>query len=99
MRIKNRYLWDKFEKKHADSARALQRFIDIVEDAQWNNLNDIKADFNSVDYVSNERYVFNIKGNNYRIIAVIIFIADVFTLCVGWSKIGTPFHQSFTACQ
>ena len=80
MRIKNRNLLDKFEKKHADSAKALQRFIDIVEDAEWHNLSDIKADFNSVDYVSNERYVFNIKGNNYRIIAVIIFIADVFTI-------------------
>ena len=80
MKIKNKYLLDKFEKKHADSARALQKFIDIVEDAQWHNLSDIKTDFNSVDYVSNERYVFNIKGNNYRIIAVIIFIADVFTI-------------------
>jgi mRNA interferase HigB len=80
MRIKNKYLLDKFEKKHVDSVRALQKFIDIVEEAQWHNLNDIKVDFNSVDYVSNERYVFNIKGNNYRIIAVIIFIEDVFTI-------------------
>jgi len=80
MRIKNKYLLDKFEKSHADSAKALQKFIDIVEDAQWHNLRDIKADFNSVDYVCNERYVFNIKGNNYRIIAVIIFIGDVFTI-------------------
>ena len=41
LKIKNKYLFDKFEKKHSDSARALQKFIDIVEDAQWHNLNDI----------------------------------------------------------
>ena len=41
-------------------------------------LNDIKADFNSVDYVTNERFVFDIRGNKYRIIAVIIFVGGVF---------------------
>jgi len=41
MRIKNKYLLDKFEKRHAYSAKALQKFIDIVKDAQWHNLTDI----------------------------------------------------------
>ncbi len=31
---------------------------------------------NSVDYVGNSRYVFNIKGNDYRLIAVISFNAQ-----------------------
>ena len=78
MKIQNRELLHKFVKKHADSARAMQKFIDIVEDAYWQNFSDIKADFNSVDYVTNERYVFDIKGNKYRIIAVIIFVGGVF---------------------
>lgn len=59
MKIKNRTLLEDFVKKHADSAKALQKFTEIVEDAEWQNLNDIKADFNSVDYVSNGRYVSN----------------------------------------
>jgi mRNA interferase HigB len=80
MRIRNRALLDEFVKKHTDSTKALQKFIDIVEEAEWQNLNDIKKDFNSVDYVSNERYVFDIRGNKYRIIAVIIFIGDVFSI-------------------
>jgi mRNA interferase HigB len=40
----------------------------------------IKVDFNSVDYVSNQRYVFDIKGNKYRIIVVIIFIEGLFSI-------------------
>lgn len=35
---------------------------------------DIKQTFNTVDYVGNDRYVFDIKGNNYRIVAIVLFI-------------------------
>jgi len=80
MKISNRELLIKFVKKHADSTKAIQKFVDIVEEAEWNNLSEIKSDFNSVDYVSNGRYVFDIKGNKYRIIAVIIFVGGVFVI-------------------
>lgn len=42
---------------------------------QWNSFSDLKQDFNSVDYVGNHRFVFNIKGNHYRLIAIISFNA------------------------
>jgi mRNA interferase HigB len=77
MRIRNRELLARFVMKYADSTKAMQKFIDIVEEAEWQNLNEMKADFNSVDYVTNERYVFDIRGNKYRIIAVIIFVGGV----------------------
>jgi mRNA interferase HigB len=40
----------------------------------------MKAMFNSVDAVGNDRYVFNIRGNNYRLIAMIFF--DVRTVYI-----------------
>ena len=80
MRIRKRELLDRFVKKHADSEKALQKFIDIIEEAEWQNLNDVKTDFNSVDYVTNERYVFDIRGNKYRVVAVIIFVGGVFSI-------------------
>ncbi len=58
----------------------MQTFIEFVEEAQWQNFNDIKSDFNTVDYAGNERYIFDIRGNKYRIIAVIIFIGGVFSI-------------------
>lgn len=33
----------------------------------------MRADFNSVDYVGNQHYVFNIKGNNYRLVVAVKF--------------------------
>ena len=80
MKIRNKAKLEKFVIKHADAVKAIQKFIDIVEEAQWQNFFDIKSDFNSVDYVSNGRYVFDIKGNKYRLIAVVVFIGEVFTV-------------------
>jgi len=75
MKILNRGLLDNFIDKHTDSESALQHWINIVDDAEWNSHNDLKKDFPSADYVGKERYVFNIRGNNYRIVAVVTFIA------------------------
>jgi len=60
---------------HPELKYILMDWYDKVTDADWNNLSDIKNDFNSVDYVGNNRYVFNIKGNKYRLVVIIIFIS------------------------
>jgi mRNA interferase HigB len=57
-----------------DSRIALERWYNVAEKAEWKNLSDIKVDFPSVDYAGNQHYVFNIKGNNYRLVVVIKFI-------------------------
>ena len=57
-----------------DSRVALQRWYEIAEKAEWKNLSDIKTDFSFVDYVGNQHYVFNIKGNSYRLVVVIKFV-------------------------
>ena len=47
---------------------ALQEWVMIVKQSQWTCFADIKATFNSVDSIGNQRYVFNIKGNKYRLV-------------------------------
>lgn len=64
-----------FIEKHAASENALSFWYHTVTVQKWNNLNDVKNTFNSVDYVGNNRYVFNIKGNDYRLVAIISFNA------------------------
>ncbi|NQY10061.1 MAG: type II toxin-antitoxin system HigB family toxin [Flavobacteriales bacterium] len=46
-------------------------FIERLKKCDWNNLNDIKADFPNMSIVENcdkNRIVFNVGGNNYRVI-------------------------------
>ena len=52
---------------------ALIDWVEKTEEAQWHNCADIKRTFNLVDSVGNQRYVFNIKGNDYRMVVVIKF--------------------------
>jgi mRNA interferase HigB len=66
-----------FCERHAGVFEPLARWIDMVERAQWTSPHDLKADFPSADYVGKRRYVFNIKGNNYRLIAIVIFFEEV----------------------
>lgn len=41
--------------------------------SDWADFHSIKQTFNSVDSVGNDRFVFNISGNNYKIVAMIHF--------------------------
>ena len=77
MKIWDKEIIDEFAEKHADANNALQRWIDIIEEAEWKSHAELKANFPSADYVENNRYVFNIRGNNYRLVVAVVFIAGM----------------------
>lgn len=58
---------------YEDSRVALEHWYDVAEKAGWRNFSEMKGDFLSVDYVGNQHYVFNIRGNKYRLIVVVKF--------------------------
>lgn len=67
-----------------DSRIALERWYDIVQQAEWHSLSDIREDFPATDYVGNQHYVFNIRGNKYRLVVVIKFtISRIYIRFVG----------------
>ncbi len=59
--------------KNPNAKNALENWYKIVSKVVWNNFADIKNTFNSVDNVGNNLYVFNIRGNDYRLIVRILF--------------------------
>lgn len=71
--ITTKTLYD-FSQKHPGADIAIRDWAKIVKRANWDCFADIKKTFNSVDSVGNDRFVFNIKGNNYRIVAKVLFI-------------------------
>ena len=62
---------------HPDAEQPLKEWYVKVCRASWSSLNDMRADFNSVDYVGNQRFVFNIKGNHYRLVVAVKFTPQV----------------------
>ena len=83
--VSHKKLKDFYEAKgYEDSRVPLQRWYDIAEKATWKNLSEMKIDFPSVDYGGNQHYVFNIKGNNYRLVVVVKFtMGYIFVRFVG----------------
>ena len=59
-----------FAKNHPDALQPLLRWADATEKADWRNPADMRAMFNSADFVR-ELTVFDIGGNKYRLIAFV----------------------------
>lgn len=57
--------------KHADSEQALKAWYQEANNSHWEHPNDIKAEYPSASILADNRIVFNIKGNRYRLIVKI----------------------------
>ena len=79
---------------HADSRVGLKMWLSLIRTADWNSPNDLLTTFGSADLLGNgtERVVFNIAGNNYRLIAKYDFAKTRVHLTICW--IGT--HAEYT---
>jgi mRNA interferase HigB len=60
-----------FWESHTDARQPLQAWYADVKHAFWKKPSDIKAVYRNASFVANNRAVFNIKGNKYRIVVVI----------------------------
>ena len=83
--VSHRKLKEFYETKGREDSRVpLERWYNIAEKAEWRNLSEIKVDFPATDYVGNQHYVFNIKGNSHRLVVVVEFtIGYIFIRFVG----------------
>lgn len=59
--------------KNPQSKTALEDWYEKTKAAEWKCFADMRQTFNSVDSVGNKRYVFNIKGNDYRLVVLVKF--------------------------
>lgn len=73
MRIISRRILREFWAKHPDAAVPLQTWFHDVERAAWNSPADIKAVYRNASFLANNRVVFNIKGNHYRLIVIVVY--------------------------
>lgn len=57
-----------FWEKHADCEEQLKSWYRETEKSNWKNINDLKNEYPSASILKENRIVYNIKGNNYRLI-------------------------------
>jgi mRNA interferase HigB len=72
MHVISRKALREFWREHADAKAPLTRWYKIVSKSEWEDFVQLRATFPSADMV-NDLIVFNVGGNNYRLIASIHF--------------------------
>ena len=71
--IKRQTLED-FSKKHADATIYLNTWYLICKKADWKSYHELQQDFPEAFPVGDNRVVFDIRGNKYRLVARVLFI-------------------------
>ena len=84
MRIISRKTLKDFWEQHADSRQPLRAWYADAKQADWKSPADIKNHYRNASFLSNNRIVFNIKGNQYRLVVAINYdIGIVYIRFVG----------------
>ena len=84
MRIIARSTLREFWEHHAEVEPALRAWIDDAAQADWQSPADIKSIYANASIIANNRAIFNIKGNKYRLIVHIRYdIGIIFIRFIG----------------
>ena len=62
-----------FWSRHSGAEQALKAWLDEAKQANWQRPSDIKASYRSASILKGRRAVFNIKGNDYRLVVAVAF--------------------------
>jgi mRNA interferase HigB len=54
--------------KHTDCEQQLKAWYQEASQASWDSPKDVKIEYPTASFLQNNRVVFNIKGNHYRLI-------------------------------
>jgi mRNA interferase HigB len=68
---------------HRAVKAALEAWFHEVRHAEWKEPADVKAYYGNASIVGADRVVFNIKGNDYRLVAAIDYRGIVFIKWLG----------------
>ncbi len=71
MRVISRKALRAFWEDHPDACQALQAWYADVKQANWNSPAEVKTAYRNASFIANNRVVFNIKGNKYRVIVAV----------------------------
>ena len=82
MRIVGKDKLDEAIKKYADTKGPLQAWMEEVKNSDWKTPQDIKNKFSTISFIQNNKALFNIKGNHYRLHVLIGYNSG--TVSVKW---------------
>ena len=85
MRVVGKRTLDDFKQRHFDARSQVDAWVCEVEEAEWESRHDIKARYATARFLADNRVVFKLKGNTYRLDVKVSYVAKV----VFVKRIGT----------
>lgn len=76
---------EKFMKKHSRAKSPLSAWLQDAIDSEWKTPQDIKNRYNSADFLNNNKVIFNIGGNNFRLVVIVRYQNGIVMI----DKVGT----------
>ncbi len=62
-----------FFERHVDAEQPLKSWLSEANRANWTSPSDIKHQYKSASILKSKRVVFNIKGNDYRLVVGVAY--------------------------
>jgi mRNA interferase HigB len=76
---------EKFMIKHSRAKSPLSAWVQDAQDSEWKTTQDIRDRYRSADFLKDNRLVFNIGGNNFRLVVIVRYQNGIVMI----QKIGT----------
>ncbi|MCC7531513.1 MAG: type II toxin-antitoxin system HigB family toxin [Candidatus Melainabacteria bacterium] len=71
MEILNSRIFRQFISEHADAEAPLNHWVTKTRAAEWKSNADVQQTFNSAFHLGDQKFIFNIGGNNFRLVAMV----------------------------
>ena len=71
MRVIGREKLERFWRRHNDAEKPLSYWFHAVKSEIWDKPTELMGRFPNARVIGRDRAIFNIKGNNYRLVAAV----------------------------
>jgi mRNA interferase HigB len=65
--------WSDIPNGRRDAEQPLKAWHALAKAANWSQPNEIKAKFSTASFLANNRVVFNISSNKYRLVVKVVY--------------------------
>ena len=90
MKLIGKVKLEQFKQLHPDASKSIDAWTREVEQTTWANPHQVRERYSSADFPGSNQVIFNIKGNNYRLLAEVYYEREIVIV----SKVGTHAEYS-----
>jgi len=93
MRIIGLGVLNAFCEKHADCRAWIATWVSDVKGSQWSTPHDIKKRYSSVSFLEDRIVIFNVRGNDYRLVVQVAFSVGI--VAIKWAGTHSQYDRRY----